>query len=536
MPLKGEHAARINSPSKYDEFRRVNDKFGSGIDVIFGIFTKGGKKISEIQTIRFDSSKFTPEQAKKWLKDHEFRPIEFEAAKEVSNNDVNEGCTPCEIFAKNSNEEETFELNDKLSFGSVDISITEQDGIEVAELTGIALAEGTWKGLFYPWQDLKESMSKMLRIHTLYEHEDGSKDKVKGFLSNVRWDDTVLGIRATVLIFDGWFVNKLKELKSGNPEFFKNKSLGFSVTVRCQATKQDGIWVGSNFEYDEISLTTSPACTICHIDGGIIRTLSENKGDREMSDEKKKEETSEEIVEEVKEEKLSETETKVTPEDDEQETKEQLSETDETPEETKESVEEKKEEEAKLSSTDCIKQAIEVAKTEGKPDSFIATLESTLNVTKGEPEDVKKPEEREEEMSEEVSKEEDVQETPDVTKEEKLSETPDAVELLRKEFESKLNDVTTSLSEKDSRIKELENALSTKEVDEVVESLLNNGVIPPTKAEDTKKLLLSMSDEDKPSFINILTAGQNDLFMEQSLNEDVKEDEETKEDGKFTVT
>jgi hypothetical protein len=79
MPYQNEHAARLTDPDKYKSFSRENDKLGKGIDVIYGI-TKAGK--SEIQAIRFDKTKFTPQQAKDWLKAHkEFKPIEFEAAK-----------------------------------------------------------------------------------------------------------------------------------------------------------------------------------------------------------------------------------------------------------------------------------------------------------------------------------------------------------------------------------------------------------------------------------------------------------------------
>ena len=76
-PYPNEHSARINSPDKYIRFRRQNNKLGQGIHVIFGI-TEDEKV--EIQTIRFSSSKFSVEEAKTWLKDHDFKPIKFEPA------------------------------------------------------------------------------------------------------------------------------------------------------------------------------------------------------------------------------------------------------------------------------------------------------------------------------------------------------------------------------------------------------------------------------------------------------------------------
>jgi len=75
-PYPNEHAARIKDPEQYDSFARENDELGNGIDTIYGI--KEG--VSEIQSIRFDSSKYTTEQAKDWLDEHDFEYIKFEDA------------------------------------------------------------------------------------------------------------------------------------------------------------------------------------------------------------------------------------------------------------------------------------------------------------------------------------------------------------------------------------------------------------------------------------------------------------------------
>lgn len=70
MPFANQHAARQTEPGKYDTFRRGHPSgFPAGVDVIYGI--KSGK--SEIQSVRFDSSKFTVQQAKDWLKEHSFK-------------------------------------------------------------------------------------------------------------------------------------------------------------------------------------------------------------------------------------------------------------------------------------------------------------------------------------------------------------------------------------------------------------------------------------------------------------------------------
>jgi len=76
MPYPNEHAARIHDPDKYDKIRRENNKFKSGIHAIWGI--KDGK--TELQAVRFDASKYTVAQAKKWLKDNNIKYILFEPA------------------------------------------------------------------------------------------------------------------------------------------------------------------------------------------------------------------------------------------------------------------------------------------------------------------------------------------------------------------------------------------------------------------------------------------------------------------------
>ena len=50
--------------------RRQNDKFGNGIHAIWCI-TRGGQTV--IQSIRFSKGKFTPTQARAWLKSHGFK-------------------------------------------------------------------------------------------------------------------------------------------------------------------------------------------------------------------------------------------------------------------------------------------------------------------------------------------------------------------------------------------------------------------------------------------------------------------------------
>jgi HK97 family phage prohead protease len=81
MPFPNQHAAVAVAASKFDQktFRTINigDK-NSGITAIVG--RKKGEKTTTVHSYRFDKKKFTPTQAKKWLKDHDISVIEFTPA------------------------------------------------------------------------------------------------------------------------------------------------------------------------------------------------------------------------------------------------------------------------------------------------------------------------------------------------------------------------------------------------------------------------------------------------------------------------
>jgi len=81
-PFPHEHAARQLDPGQFQDFRRENNKLGSGIHAIWGILANGKVKL---QSIRFSASKFTAAEAKAWLKDHDFKTaIEAAAKKSIS--------------------------------------------------------------------------------------------------------------------------------------------------------------------------------------------------------------------------------------------------------------------------------------------------------------------------------------------------------------------------------------------------------------------------------------------------------------------
>ncbi len=88
MPYLTEHAVRLEPPSKYERFRRENDKFGEGIDAIWGI-TADGKV--ELQALRFDAKRYSVEDVRRWLKEHGYKDATIEPAEGEFSTDVDAG-------------------------------------------------------------------------------------------------------------------------------------------------------------------------------------------------------------------------------------------------------------------------------------------------------------------------------------------------------------------------------------------------------------------------------------------------------------
>ena len=77
MPMLNFHSARLHNPSGYDRIITKKDQGGKGVDFLIGFKDDS----SEVTSIHFSASAFTPAKAKAWLKTHKFSPIEFAAAK-----------------------------------------------------------------------------------------------------------------------------------------------------------------------------------------------------------------------------------------------------------------------------------------------------------------------------------------------------------------------------------------------------------------------------------------------------------------------
>lgn len=92
-PYPNEHAARIQDPDKYQGFRRMNDELGDGIHIVLGLLD--GE--SELQSIRFEKTKWSVDEAQQWLAENDYSVLKFEPAIEEKDMENQERAEPNEL-------------------------------------------------------------------------------------------------------------------------------------------------------------------------------------------------------------------------------------------------------------------------------------------------------------------------------------------------------------------------------------------------------------------------------------------------------
>lgn len=80
MPFPNFHSARISQPGLFQRIVQIDEAERGAIRFIGGPLKSDPSDGAEIQAVRFDEDKYTPEQARAWLKEHDFKPISFESA------------------------------------------------------------------------------------------------------------------------------------------------------------------------------------------------------------------------------------------------------------------------------------------------------------------------------------------------------------------------------------------------------------------------------------------------------------------------
>ena len=78
IPSENFHAARVSDPSNYKKI--VSTDLGDGITLLSGVTDEKDESKTEPQSYHFSADKWKAKDVKKWLKDHDIKPIELSMA------------------------------------------------------------------------------------------------------------------------------------------------------------------------------------------------------------------------------------------------------------------------------------------------------------------------------------------------------------------------------------------------------------------------------------------------------------------------
>lgn len=186
-------------------------------------------------------------------------------------------------------------------------TIEEQAGRLV--ITGIALAQGIWKNVLYPAEEIAKASKNLAGKPLKVEHgmDEEFKDKTVGKVLEARYDPDLKALVFKAEVDDPKAIEKVKD--------------GTFPAVSCSTwldkfpVNQEQS-IGFNFNFNELSLVRSPACDKCFIFS--VEKLSQriksnkdlniNEKERKIGEEKMSEETKEETVEELETEEAEEEE------------------------------------------------------------------------------------------------------------------------------------------------------------------------------------------------------------------------------------
>ncbi|RJQ15739.1 hypothetical protein C4573_06325 [Candidatus Woesearchaeota archaeon] len=116
-------------------------------------------------------------------------------------------------------------------------------------ISGIAISEGTWNGIFYPAEELEKAYiglgNKPLRI----DHSTSTRDIV-GKVIKSTWIVPKKWIEFEAIVTDGDIIQKL----------LNNLIESVSVGVLIDNVEENGVQIARNLEFKELSLVDDPAC------------------------------------------------------------------------------------------------------------------------------------------------------------------------------------------------------------------------------------------------------------------------------------
>lgn len=163
-------------------------------------------------------------------------------------------------------------MKESLSFGTY---LSYEKGKVI--IRGIALTEGMYKGIFYPAEELEKAYKDLIGKPVILEH--GLSDR----------KTEVLG-RVTKAEYDPFLKSILFEAEVDDKSVLDKYNIkGVSCSILLERKVENGIPVARNLEFDELSLTSAPACeTALVVTKEYLSKLFDNSGTSSSSTEKER--------------------------------------------------------------------------------------------------------------------------------------------------------------------------------------------------------------------------------------------------------
>ncbi|RLE39462.1 hypothetical protein DRJ17_00750 [Candidatus Woesearchaeota archaeon] len=213
----------LEEPSAFlgNTFKRRN--LGNGISIILGMLKDVTRASLALQSFRFSKKEpwnWTIDRAKAWLQGR--RIIENQ-----------------ELISKHLQ---------YVKISDVKIEQVLREGTAL-RITGIAISEGTWNGIFYPAEELKKGHKSLEGKPLRIDHSSSTRDIV-GKVIKSTYNPHKKWIEFEAIVTDEDIAQKLLDKLIDS----------VSVGVLIDNEEEDGRQVARNLEFKELSLVDDPAC------------------------------------------------------------------------------------------------------------------------------------------------------------------------------------------------------------------------------------------------------------------------------------
>lgn len=269
MPFANEHAARQVPPGTFERKSFRRKVLTNGVTAILGRVK--GSEATSTASIRFDAKKFTPQRARKWLKDNGFKTDQFEKATGEKVEEDNPG------HLDKTDDEEVYR-HDTLEISERKWRLDSQGFMHIgATLTTVGVYKyrdrnGNFKREFRPASEVQSErfINSLKGCVVTNEH---LPNKAPVTIRNVKqYQVGQLGdnISKNGLKVDGGLT--LTDVRTVN-DVYSGAKRGVSIGYRCKTRYDPGVWNGPNgpvpYDYVQHGHLANHVAITCAPRGGL---------------------------------------------------------------------------------------------------------------------------------------------------------------------------------------------------------------------------------------------------------------------------